>query len=350
MSQLGYTQLFTNQVAGSSAFHRNITINHNLCGSSDSLNFPVLVSASDSTLKTVANGGHVANINGYDILFYSDAGFTTLMSWEIDFYDPVNGILVVHLLVPTVSHTVDTTFYMKYGDGTITTFQGGATGAAWNSKYNAVYHFPNGTTLTTNDSTSHAQNLSATGSPAPNAGQIDGCMATFSGSAVNATASLPINTAARTLSIWFKLNSNTTGAIMGYGTANTAAFAIEYAGFLQLLCFSGCAMRCAFTYDTNWHLLHCVYPVGDDLTNTYFYVDGVKQTQSFLATGVINTTSNNINVGNDARALGVFPGYLDEARFLNAALTQNWITTEYNNQKNPGNIGSANFLTYGSEY
>ena len=48
-------------------YSRTITINHTLCGGSDSSNFPVLISITDPSLKTIANGGHVHNSNGYDI-------------------------------------------------------------------------------------------------------------------------------------------------------------------------------------------------------------------------------------------------------------------------------------------
>jgi hypothetical protein len=36
-------------------------------------NFTVLVSVTDPALKTIANGGHVANANGFDIGFYVDS-------------------------------------------------------------------------------------------------------------------------------------------------------------------------------------------------------------------------------------------------------------------------------------
>ena len=50
-----------------------MTIDHTKVPSTQS-NFTVLVSVTDPALKTVANGGHVANANGYDIGFYADSG------------------------------------------------------------------------------------------------------------------------------------------------------------------------------------------------------------------------------------------------------------------------------------
>src|SRR5204863_1636661 len=49
--------------------HRQMTIDHTKVPSTQS-NFTVLVNVTDPALKTIVNGGHVANANGYDIGFY----------------------------------------------------------------------------------------------------------------------------------------------------------------------------------------------------------------------------------------------------------------------------------------
>src|SRR6201999_2727578 len=55
---------------------RSMTIDHTKVPSPQS-NFTVLVSLTDPALKTIANGGHVANANGFDLGFYADSGGTT---------------------------------------------------------------------------------------------------------------------------------------------------------------------------------------------------------------------------------------------------------------------------------
>ena len=55
------------------ACRRQMTIDHTKVPSTQS-NFTVLVSVTDPALKTLANGGHVANANGFDIGFYADSG------------------------------------------------------------------------------------------------------------------------------------------------------------------------------------------------------------------------------------------------------------------------------------
>ena len=66
-------------------------------------NFTVLVSVTDPALKTVANGGHVANANGYDIGFYADSGGTTKLKWEVEKYNGTTGNLIAWVKIPSVS-------------------------------------------------------------------------------------------------------------------------------------------------------------------------------------------------------------------------------------------------------
>lgn len=152
-------------------FIRTITVDHTQCGSSDSTDFPVLFAPGPiGSLATVANGGHVQNSSGFDIIFTSDSGGTTLLSWEVESYDPVTGTLLAWVKVPTLSASVDTVFYCLYGNASISTFQGGARGAAWDSDFVAVYHFTDDGSgnLLAKDSTANA--LDGTPSNAPTIG------------------------------------------------------------------------------------------------------------------------------------------------------------------------------------
>jgi len=96
-------------------------------GSSDLSSFPVLVHITDPSLANVANRGLVQNINGYDIVF-SDSTETGGLFFEIESYDPVAGEIFMWVSVATVSHTVDTVFYMYFGNASITTSQEFVTG------------------------------------------------------------------------------------------------------------------------------------------------------------------------------------------------------------------------------
>ena len=77
-----------------------MTIDHTKVPSTQS-NFTVLVSVTDPALKTIANGGHVANANGYDIGFYADSGGSTKLKWEVEKYDGTVGNLIAWVKIPT---------------------------------------------------------------------------------------------------------------------------------------------------------------------------------------------------------------------------------------------------------
>src|SRR5206468_9845528 len=78
---------------------RSLTIDHTKVPSTQS-NFTVLVSVTDAALKTVANGGHVANANGYDIGFYADFVGTIKLKWEVEKYDGTTGNLIAWVKIP----------------------------------------------------------------------------------------------------------------------------------------------------------------------------------------------------------------------------------------------------------
>src|SRR5205085_4696663 len=153
------------------ACQRQMTIDHTKVPSAQS-NFAVLVSVTDPALKTIVNGGHVANANGYDIGFYADSGGTTKLKWEVEKYNGTTGNLIAWVKIPSVSSTTDTLFYLFYGDPSITTDQSDPVNT-WDSNFKAVYHLGNGTTLSATDSTG-GNNGTLVNSPTASAGKING--------------------------------------------------------------------------------------------------------------------------------------------------------------------------------
>lgn len=337
---------------------RSITVDHTQCGSTDSTNFPLLVSAQDNSLRSRGNGGHVYRTDGYDILFYSDSGLTTLLNWEIDMYDPVTGTVIMWVSIPTVSHTVDTVIYMNYGNSTITTFQGGATGIVWTNDgtYKAVYHFGDGVTLSVTDYSNTGNDLTNTGSIA-STGKIGGSVTTQTSVWYMYKASatgLPTGSTNRTVSCWFKkTNSTSNQEAFSYGdnSAGGKRFGLFYGTNQLQVETAGVSSVFSWTRDANWHHIAAVLPSGaTNLNQAVIYFDGVSQS---LTSGsqVLNTASD-IGVGTVAGAAtsNNWSGQLDECRISNAEKSADWILTEYNNQNLPGNIGSPGFLTYSNEF
>src|SRR5471030_1636735 len=77
--------------ASNSIKMRSLTIDHTKVANTDQNNFQVLVYITDSTLRTVTNGGHVQNVKGYDTMFYSDKMATTPLIWEMESFDGITG-------------------------------------------------------------------------------------------------------------------------------------------------------------------------------------------------------------------------------------------------------------------
>ena len=97
---------------------------------------------------------------------------STKLKWEIEKYDPDDGQLIAWVKIPTLSSTTDTSFYLFYGDPSITSDQSDRVNT-WDSNFKAVYHLGNGTTLTASDSTG-GNNGTLFHSPTAVAGEIDG--------------------------------------------------------------------------------------------------------------------------------------------------------------------------------
>src|SRR6185369_1854594 len=190
-------------------YRRTITIDHAKVPNTDQSNFPLLIKGTYSYLATTANGGDVRNATGYDVVFTSDSGCSIKLNHEVESYDATTGSVNYWVKIPAVSHTSDTTVYMCYGNPGISTDQSNKTGV-WDSNYKAVYHLPNGTTLSTSDSTSNGNNGTQGSSAAAGAGKINGGQSVSA--AENQYIAVPTNSGLRptslTLSAWLYTSAN----------------------------------------------------------------------------------------------------------------------------------------------
>jgi hypothetical protein len=338
-------------LAGSPAFAGfswsiQVTYDHTKVGggAENESNFPALISISDSSIKTVANGGKVSDSGGADLLVFSDACVTQIPS-ELEFYDGTNGVAILWLKISTLSYTVSGTVTICTGNGS----PPGRTSGVW-SGYLGVYHFPNGTALSVNDSGPNSYNLTAVGSPSAGAGHIDGGIVTASGK--YATSPTVAATASVTLSGWLKTSgSGNTEPIfsavnayqftLGLNSSNTAQFTFGYSdGSCNFISGSTSLI------DGAWHYLVGTFPAAGD-SKLRLYVDGALVSTCGTTTNGETFTSFEIG-GWQGDGSYPFVGTLDEVRFSGAATSTGWISTEYNNENSPGNIGSAGFWSFGS--
>lgn len=72
-------------------FVRTIVIDHTKVPNSNQTDFPFLFNATDPLFATTANGGHVTDANGDDIIFTSDPAGQNQLAYELEKYDPAKG-------------------------------------------------------------------------------------------------------------------------------------------------------------------------------------------------------------------------------------------------------------------
>jgi Concanavalin A-like lectin/glucanases superfamily/Domain of unknown function (DUF2341) len=357
---------FASSVSGP-IYKRTITIDKNSCGSANSSNFPVLVSLVNNNLKTVANGGKVQNINGYDIQFFSDSTFTTKLNWEIDVYNGTTGSFVAWVKLPTVSFSSYTQFYMSYGDSTITTFQGGSSGVVWDSNYKAVYHFGDGSVLNTNDYTTNGQNGTAFNGVSATSGFFPGSGGASFNTNQYIETNYILNASSFTMSAWVKTNtSGTTNRVIGnedsvnglsgadiiYGYTTTQTRSLIRKGGVSYDIFITTPVPIANLW--SYVVLTFNTTVGANLywfDATDVYINYTGTTANTDLNPITSTLTTRI--GRDGNGTDAFNGTIDEVRISNIARSSSWIITEYNNGMLPGNFnyqGLVPFLTYSSEY
>lgn len=342
------------------AYKRTLTVDHTQCGSSDSTNFPVLFSFTDTTMKLVGSGGHINNTttsNGQtvcaDLAFYSDSALTTKLNWEVEFYDGTAGTVIAWVQVGTLSHTADTVFYMAYDDASVTTFQGNVTGT-WSAlgTQQAVWHLPNGSTLSGNDSGSNGTTLTNTSASAA-AGQIDGG-ASFNGSSSHMDTATSVPQVADItnvrISAWVKTTNTAQQVIVQrdddsnrqfyFNTGGVTAGAPNFNFIFSTNLDSGVSVA-----DGDWHRVTAInVNAGGTNTNARIRIDGVTAVGP-TSIGTFNSTFASITIG--YRYAGTtewfWDGSIDEV-VISDPISNDWDLAEYNNQKT-----SSTFLTVGSE-
>ena len=156
--------------SGTWLYRKAITIdNTKVAGSSDLINFPMLVNLSaDAGLQA----GALAN--GDDILFTSSNG-TTKLSHEIEKYVTGTGELQAWVKIPTLSYNSDTIIYMYYGNALATNQQDAIN--VWDANNKMVQNMSEDPTGTMQDSTSNNNDGTSSGTMTSGdqvAGQIDG--------------------------------------------------------------------------------------------------------------------------------------------------------------------------------
>jgi hypothetical protein len=340
---------------------RSMTINHLKVPSTQS-NFTVLVNVTDPALKTLANGGHVVNVNGYDIGFYADSAGTTKLKWEVEKYDGTTGNLIAWVKIPSVSSLTDTVFYLMYGDSSINTNQSDPVNT-WDSNFKGVWHMADSaanttireSTVTSANGTNNAITSSKTAT-----GQI-GRALSYNGSSDGSFAAINLSaTNTVTLSFWMKWTTNANDDHLAFEytpnyNINTGGFIADWnSSSLGGGKFEAGMGKGDHTYWTDlfarpstvtWHLVHLVFNRSGPTNKAY--VDGLLQaltTGTRTASSLGNFSNSSLYFMSRAASVLYAAGTLDEVRLSTSERSPTWIATEHNNQSSPGT-----FMTMGSE-
>lgn len=332
------------------AYRRAITIDHTKVPNSDQSNFPMLISGTYSYLATIANGGDVTSTNGYDIIFTSDAAGTTALAFERESYSATTGAATFWVKIPTLSHTSDTTIYMFYGNGAVTTDQSTPT-SVWDSNFAGVWHLGAGSPVSLSDSTANGYNLTNNNSVSATTGKLGGG-ASFNGSNnYLSNSSLSVSAGSSiTISYWNYVTTANLQSAAGFTIGGSeipnriqanapwsdSTLYWDYGSYSS----GGRVSNSYGGYLNQWSYVSLVF---DSSTNTHaIYLNG-----ALAASNVSSNAPTSAQTGID---IGAWPssyyekGSLDEFRVSKSARSADWIATEYNSQNSPStflSIGAA---------
>jgi hypothetical protein len=334
------------------AFYRPMTINHTLAPETQS-NFPVLVAKTNVDLKSVGNGGRVQHLDGgkpADLAFFVDPELSTPLDFEIERYDPETGELLAWVRIPSLSSTVDTVFYLAYGNAAVMTSPQNPA-SVWDSNYKFVGHLPNGTTLSAVDSSSFGNHGTPVNNPTATSGSVDG--AASLNSAATQHISLPANfnhgSAAMTWSAWIKATSlpNAYNAVLvGAGNSEYTRILVRSDGKLALSVRSDFpSIYGDLSYDAgantltvgSWYYvaMTAAYTGGNPASHMTGYLNGVFDGADGVLLWITPMTQP-VLIGRDpVTTPRDWNGAIDEVRISNVERSAAWILTEYNTQANP---------------
>ncbi|MBN1674645.1 MAG: DUF2341 domain-containing protein, partial [Kiritimatiellae bacterium] len=317
-------------------------------GTTNLVNFPALVSLTDSALATTANGGHVEHASGYDMLLTSADG-TTVLDHEVEQYTAASGALVAWVRVPVLDCDDNTVLYLYYGNASISSSRENKAGV-WDAGYRGVWHMaedPSGAVL---DSTVHTNHGGQQGGMAAEdlvSGRIGPCLE-FDGADdyldCGQGAGLADITDAITMSAWVRLAAPSNAAVLARHDNGDYGWVLRRGDTGELR--AGISPNGSTWYDPGgvegvigvgeWHHIAVTYDgnlmrayanAAEDTGAEFPYdnaVDGihVPATPLLIACEGYNNS-------------WCFPGLMDEVRLSSVARSLDWLATAYTNQANP---------------
>ena len=340
-SSLTFHQGF-GQVSGYT-FRKSIDINDaQVSGTSDLIDFPVLLSFTDTDLQD-----NLLSAQGFDITFTDSDGVTPL-DHELQSYNSGTGELVVWVRIPTLRHNVDTRIYMYYANASETADPSSVD--TWQD-FIGVWHLEESGTGALDD----YKESSATGNDARGGGgnvlkipvQSTGIIGNGQDfDAVDDYIKMdpPVLGSNLTVSAWINHDA-IDGNIQRYiNLGNTVVLRYDGANAVEQLHFQleltdrneEIRENNRITTTATWYHVAGTY----DGTTMELFLNGAS-IGTLTAIGTLETIAGNSGIALESESMN---GLIDEVHVSNVTRSADWITTEYNNQSNP-----AGFITLGAQ-
>jgi hypothetical protein len=311
--------------------------------------FPVLVKLTSSNFDFTK-----ALSNGNDIRFTSSDG-QTLLKYERERHDATNEVAEYWVKIPSVSGSVNTDFYIYFGN--VSASDGADPTNVWDANFKGVWHMKDLTTSTVKDSTNSGYD--GTKRLANNPLEVDGKIAKGQDyerdnqDYIYKSNVTPV-TNAWTLECWVKFE--TIGSIFHIlvviaptsGTVNLCQIAKEddpVKFSIRVRNSSGSYIK-LYTGATTPSINTWYYVVGTwDGTNAKIFLNGEEDTpytRYHDTSGTQTNTTREIYLGNDLSHISGLDGILDEVRISNVARSADWIKASYYS-------GNDTLVSYGIE-
>lgn len=318
---------------------RSISIDYTKIGSADLTDFTITVEGTFTYLKTVANGGNVTDAQGDDIYFSSDQAGTTKLSFKQLVWSATTGLTKYKVKIPTVAHaTANTVIYMRYGDGTTTTFQGGSSGGHLDGNTKASWSLEDGTTLISTDATSNSYDLTQNSSPTAATGKSGGGAAMGSSGTLTISSSA-IATTSYTYQMWAKSSATGYAYESGDGGSNENAYLWWQSGNNRwVFGFNTGSQWVDHFYSTSapddnaWHNYAVVMDDPNNLIK--FYIDGVEKVNEAETTSPSTAGTQLLTFGQARYGAGHWNATFDEIKINSVVRTAGWIGAVYYDEAN----------------
>lgn len=317
-------------------YSSNGTVTFPAATGSTQTNITLAFSFSASQMATVANGGQVTSTSARviatvpnDVIFTSDSTCATLAGsykWGYEDYSATTGAGHGWILIPSLSSSASQVVTVCVGNSAVTTYQGGAQGAEFDTNTKLAMHVPDGSTINVSDFSSGALTTANT-SVAATTGQIDGG-GLFSGAQSISVTGAALNFVGDfTLEMWVNAAVTTGPVLFNRGVSGVSGYYVGInTGKPYFLVGGSYIDTGAFTIATGgWH--HLVWVMASAIGTVY--VDGVSKVTGSLGTAASNPGPATIGM---QAGMSFYSGSMDEIKASSTARGGNYIASEYANQ------------------